>query len=406
MPILKEYQKKIWCPGSWPWEWANTCTRTRHHWCYEFDWLEVTGYLAVTHYEGCENGKLYTWNEPFGGIGYKGTYPNVEMCFDDKMSSDGRCDSSNIGLQASGLSKSAPLATNFNIDRVDLDSPVVETGAFEFTKENGGICQQGLWDWKRRLHKQKITLSVNTRFATIRWYVAGILLTNPSGIISLSTFCTYPFPLPKGRSQNQIVHIRYVVITEQYSSTLNLFNDTSDGNYSFPIEMAAIDTDSGNKFQSEYTSWDFKGETCDYDPEKVKELGKCWKGFWDISYENAKSKKPHPDDPEVKFSDDIWRYIRDDQHEIVTQLLDIIKFNFQEDQEIFTSAVNQVETLIGLPGGMANFMKFSTGPITTKASMNKLGQSQSNITLFAAGLVIGVAIVGLTSILRNRQNNK
>lgn len=405
MPTLKEMDVRIWCPGPWPWEWADTCVRKRHRWCYQFDWLQKTGYLALTHYEGCENGRLYTWNEPLGGLG-SGYEANVEMCLEDKMADEGRCDSSNIGMQTGGLSKSAPLAVNLKIETVNLESAVAETGTFEFTQENGGLCQQGLWDWKRTLHKQKITLSIDTRFATVQWYVAGVLLANTTGIISFSTFCTYPFPLPKGRSQNQIVHLRYEVITEQYKSTVNLFNDTADGNYSFPIEIAAIDVDNGNKFDSQYTTWNFKGETCDFDPAKVQELAKCLKGFWDVSNEKAKSKKPGPIDPEVRFSDEIWRYIRDDQHEVVTYLLDIIRFTFQDDQETFTLAVNQVETVMVLPGGIARLMKITAAPITTKASLDKLAQTKSNIALFSTGLLIGITIVGLASLVRDRQSNK
>lgn len=405
MPILKEMDVRIWCPGPWPWEWADTCVRKRHRWCYQFDWLQTTGYLALTHYEGCENGRLYTWNEALGGIG-SGYSANVEICLEDKMSDSGRCDSSNIGMQTGGLSKSSPLAVNFDIETTNLESHVAEQGSFEFTKENGSMCQQGLWNWRRTLHKQKITCSVDTRFATIQWYVAGILLKNSTGIISFSAFCTYPFPLPKGRGQNQIVHVRYEIITEQHKSTVNLFNDSADGNYSFPIEMAGIDENSGEKFGSQYTSWNFKGESCDFDAEKIQELAKCLKKFRDVSNDKAKSHTPGPIDPEVQFSDEIWRYIPEDRHEVAVYLLDLMKFNFNGDQEIFRSAADQMETLIGLPGGTARFISLRTAAGTTGQSLDKFGKGTSTVALLAAGLVIGMAIAGLASLVKNRQNNE
>ena len=405
MPMLKEIDVRIWCPGPWPWEWADTCVRKRHRWCYQFDWLQTTGYLALTHYEGCENGRLYTWNEAFGGLG-SSYEANVEKCLEDKMSDSGRCDSSNIGMQTGGLSKSSPLAVNLDIETENTESDVVEVGSFEFTKENGGICQQGVWDWKKTLHKQKITLSIDTRFATIQWLVGGMVLDKNAGIISFSTFCTYPFPLPKGRSQNQIVHVRYEVLTEQHKSTVNLFNDTADGNYSFSIEMVGMDAENKNKFNTQYTSWNFKGETCDFDPAKIQEMAKCLKGFWDASNEKAKSKKPRPIDPQIRFSDEIWRYIPDDQHETATYLLDIIRLAFQDNQEIFTSAVNQMEALIGMPGGIARFIRVSTEPVTTNALSEEIVQTKSKIAIFSTGLIIGVMIASVTLLLKDRQGNK
>lgn len=394
MPVLKEVDVRIWCPGPWPWEWADTCVRKRHRWCYLFDWLQTTGYLFLTHYEGCENGRLYTWNEAFGGIGSFYQY-NVEVCREDKLSDEGRCDSSNIGMQTGGLSRSAPLVRNFDIDTVGLESTVAERGTFEFTEDNGGLCQQGGWDWRRTLHKQKTTISVDTRFATVQWFIAGIPLAAPGGIISFSTFCTYPFPLPKGRGQNRVVHLRYEVITEPHKSTVNLFNDPDDGNYAFPVEMRAIDADTGTQFNTQYTSWNFKGETCDFDPAKVEEMLRCLKNLWDVNYKNAKSRKPGPVDPVIGFADEIWRFIPGDQREIAAYLLDIMRLTCQDDPQTFARAADQFERIAGLPGGIARSMQPAGASAATGAALDDAGRKTSKIGLLSTGLLLGAGIAAL-----------
>lgn len=106
MPYEKDVQvrKSWWCP-KWYWPFA-VCSgiRTEHLWCYNFQWIKKTGYVFVIHNEGCENGKLFTWNEGGLGIGTLDTYaPVQEMCFDSPCTSAGICDSSNTGLAASPL---------------------------------------------------------------------------------------------------------------------------------------------------------------------------------------------------------------------------------------------------------------------------------------------------------------
>jgi hypothetical protein len=106
MPYQKDVQEKQWwwCP-KWYWPFA-VCSgyRTVHKWCYNFSWVKSTAYAVVIHYEACEAGKLYTWNEGGIGLGTLDTVvPNGETCFDSARDSDGVCDGSNTGLEASPL---------------------------------------------------------------------------------------------------------------------------------------------------------------------------------------------------------------------------------------------------------------------------------------------------------------
>lgn len=104
MPVEKDVDERVWCPGPWPWQWFDTCIRKRHKWCYQFSWVKRTAYLFVVYNEACENGKLYTWYE--GGLGIGGLetiIPPGEMCFGSPRDSRGVCDSSNTGLMASPL---------------------------------------------------------------------------------------------------------------------------------------------------------------------------------------------------------------------------------------------------------------------------------------------------------------
>jgi hypothetical protein len=273
MPTEKDVLERQywWCP-KWYWPFA-VCSgiRTQHKWCYDFSWVHQTEYGFATHFEGCERGRLYTWTEAgLVGLGSSTGDPG-ERCFNSSRGGDeGRCDPSNTGLQASGLSASDPYVSDIDYDVVALSSAAVETGTFDFSGENETLCQKGLWPWTRTLHRQVITASVVTRFAKIGWFVGGVPVPGSSGTVSLSASSTWPFPLPKGRSQNRIVHIKYSIITEPNKSTLRMFNDPGDGSYSFSLSINAFDN--GKEVKSYYTSANFKGETCDFAPEKVKEL--------------------------------------------------------------------------------------------------------------------------------------
>src|SRR3982751_4589325 len=71
MPHLVPHDHKYWCPGGWPWEWFDTCTRHGQAWQYDFEWVHSTGFLFYSTREGCENGILYKWDGPALGVGSK-----------------------------------------------------------------------------------------------------------------------------------------------------------------------------------------------------------------------------------------------------------------------------------------------------------------------------------------------
>ena len=274
MGRLVPHDHKYWCPGPWPWEWFDTCIRHGHAWQYDFDWVHSTGFLLVSDKQGCENGTLYTWQSPGGGVGSSTAYHVTEF-FDDKLSSQGTCAVSGAGGYPGSVGSpliGQPFAPQINNDVLELKSTVAEQGTFEFTGEHATLCQKGSWSWLRTLHDEVSIASVvrATRFISIQWYIGGIPILNNSGNISLSTFCRWPFPLPKGRSENRIVHVRYEIVTGDNKSTLRIFNDPLDGSYSLSIAMSALEN--GKEFASDYVSSDFHGETCDFEPEKVREL--------------------------------------------------------------------------------------------------------------------------------------
>jgi hypothetical protein len=103
------------------------------------------------------------------------------MCFDSPRTNGSICDSSNTGLAVSGLPRGKPFVSNFDASVRDLNSHTVETGTFEFTDESGGLCQHGLWPWKRVLHEQVLTVSLSKRYVTIQWYIGGIPIKGNSG---------------------------------------------------------------------------------------------------------------------------------------------------------------------------------------------------------------------------------
>jgi hypothetical protein len=350
MPIEKDVQERQswWCP-KWYWPFA-VCSgiRTAHKWCYNFAWVRETGYGLISRLEGCENGKLFTWTKFSLNIFGSNTYPSGELCFDSPCSSAGRCDPSNTGLQNSPLSPSKPFVSNLDYDVRELRSNVVETGTFEFTAESGGICQQGLWPWKKTLHEEVITVSVAARFVDIQWYIEGIPIVNNSGMISISAFCRWPFPLPKGRSENRVLQVKYEIITEANKSTLKVFNDPGDGSYSLYFGMSALED--GKEYTSSYTSLSFLGETCDFDPKQIKEKDECLREFSDLSKDKAKSREPKLGEPVVAISEEIWRFVREDRSEAVDSLLEIITNSFHDDPETVTRATNQLEQEIGFAG--------------------------------------------------------
>jgi hypothetical protein len=91
MPARVVVTETYWCPGWWPWQWFDTCQRKVAKWCYDFSWIEETGYGFFSYDQGCEYGVLYHWYAfslfIFGSTYYGGR----RMCFDSLLSGGGRC---------------------------------------------------------------------------------------------------------------------------------------------------------------------------------------------------------------------------------------------------------------------------------------------------------------------------
>jgi hypothetical protein len=316
------------------------------------------------------------------------------MCFDSSLGSDeGRCDSSRTGLQASGLSASDPFASNIDYDVLPLKSTVSETGTFDFTGENERFCQKGLWPWRRTLHEQVIIASVATRFVHIQWYIGGIPISGSSGNILLSSLCRWPFPLPTGRSENRAARVRYEVVTVANKSTLKIFNDPVDGSYSLSIAMSAVEN--GKEYASSYTSANFRGETCDFDPKQVQELGRCIGQARDMVREKPKFRIPTPGEPVIVFSEEIGRFISEENREVVNSLVEIITNTLHDDPQLFTQAVDQLEQQIGL-AGISRFISFGSSESGHAENIaghaNDLRRHQPSAVVLIA---VGIGLVGL-----------
>ena len=211
---------------------------------------------------------------------------------------------------------------------------------------------------ERTLHEEVLIASVATRFVNIQWYVGGIPILNNAGNISLSALCRWPFPLPRGRDENRIVHVKYEIATETNKSTLKVFNDPLDGSYSISIAMRALED--GREYASSYVSGDFHGETCDFGEEQLRELVGCLaekysglrreKPRWEKPTPEPKWEKPTPGEPVIVFSEEIWRFVPEEKREAVNYLLEILTGTFRDDPETFTQAIDQLEQQIGLAG--------------------------------------------------------
>ncbi len=402
MPVEKDVQERKywWCP-KWYWPFA-VCSgiRTVHKWCYNFAWIKSTGYLFATYYEACEDGVLHTWLEPFGGVGSSPAKRIFgEMCFNSSRSRAGRCDPSNTGLEASGLSASDHLASNFAVSITSLESVAFEHGTFEFTPENGGLCRVGAWPWKRTLHSQKIVVSVDTRFATINWYVGGMLLNKASGTIQVYCLCAWPFPLPSGRSHNQVVDISYEVIMEHNKSSIILYNNKFDGCFSVPVEMQAFDN--GKMFTSNYTLVDFKGETCDFDPKQVADMAACLDRVNKLFQEETKSRKPLLGEPAVEVSPEISQHIAPGNKKVADLLISIIKNTSKTHPDKCMLAFNQLEFELTMPGRLFDYVQFS--PKTWSVQNCCKPEIVLSTKKIATILVIGVVLLGLYSSLVRRK---
>ncbi|KAL1916046.1 uncharacterized protein VTP21DRAFT_6050 [Calcarisporiella thermophila] len=99
MPTERDVQvrERYWCP-----KWYNPfrfCTRikTVHQWCYNFSWIQETGWGFFCTLQGCENGVLYKWKAFCFNIFGSTYYYNIEKCFTSPRKASGKCASGPLG---------------------------------------------------------------------------------------------------------------------------------------------------------------------------------------------------------------------------------------------------------------------------------------------------------------------
>lgn len=350
MPHEKDVIEKhlYWCP-KWYWPFA-VCTRSGpvHKWCYNFSWVKATAYLFVIHYEACEEGRLYTWSEAGLGIGTLGTYvPVGEMCFDSPRSGGGRCDSSNTGLQASGLSASAPYVSTLKVDVTEKGSHVVESGITSFTEEMSRLCRQGDWRWEKIAREYVATLSVETRFVTIEWLVQGKALSGGAGLVTVGTQVREP-----GSSATYFrnVTIGWQIVTEANRSTLRLTNDPKDFNYS--VLVTAVARDGAVLVKTRNAEVDFAGLTINYDPERLAEEIRCILRYKRQLEKPRLIKVPTPGDPVVVVPDRFntsLAFLSELDRTVASACLEVMQLAIDQDVALCLAAQERLEEVIALP---------------------------------------------------------
>lgn len=160
-------------------------------------------------------------------------------------------------------------------------------------------------------------------------------------------------------------------------------------------------------FSKTYTSASFQGETCDFAAEQVQELAKCIGRFRDRRNEKAKFRRPTPGEPVIVFSEEIWKFVREENRDIVNSLMEIISSTFRDDPESFKQAIDQLEQQIGL-AGISRFI--SVGSSESGHAGNIGGQANGHgrqqpvaVVLIAVGIgLLGLVIGRLTAGSRNR----
>jgi|GEM_PF-2345344 len=397
MPYEKDVNEKesYWCP-KWYWPFA-VCTRTvkKHKWCYQFAWVTETGWGLWSNLEGCEGGKLYSWTEP--SFNFFGThhYPAGEMCFDSPRSSEGVCDASREGMLASGLTKSRPGIANLEIDTSEIASQVAETGSFDFSGENAGLCRKGVWSWKRVRHEQEVIVSAVLNAVTAQWVVEGVPLSAPSGTVSIAASCRYPFPLPNGRFENRIVQIGYEIGGSATESTIKLRNRAEDGCYGVSIGLQAFLN--GAYSSSTFTSARFIGETCDFDPEKYKEMAACLIQLRDAVRQKLKFKPPKPGEPVIIVSDEIWRWAQGANKETIGYLLEIMRDALQDDPHTYLQAMRELQIETGM-NDLSGWLR-----IGAPQQEHELTATKRPNAVLVAGVAIGAAFL-IGKFIRSRKN--
>src|SRR3569623_1212003 len=211
----------------------------------------------------------------------------------------------------------------------------IEQESLGRSKRRGRYRRNGLAS--RRNGKQRIYRSEWPHETP--WRVGGVPLIAPCGSVSRAVSSRFPFPLPNGRSENRIAQIGYDISGSATQSVIKLRNRPEDGCYGVSIGLQAF-LDGANA-GSTFTSTQFTGETCDFDPEKYRDMAACLIRLRDAARQKLKFKPPKPGEPIIVVSDEILWRAQGANKETIDTLLDIMRDTLRSDQQTYLEAMRE-----------------------------------------------------------------
>ena len=355
MPVQAKGIVNEWCPGWWPWQWFNFCDVEKWGWNYTFAPYEETWYGVAIKVKACENGVYYEFTQ--GGLSLppaaKHFQPTVHW-YEDKLDENGKCPpwfaSQAIAVGTTG-DENQPQISKIDHKRKTLQTTSVESGVYKYPPPSNppllmGPCRTGDWPYERILREEEVTLTVKYQHVQVQWSIGGAPVTD-SGTASLGAYCHWPFPLLQGRSENRVVNVKYQLDNSQEGqSTLRLYNDPADGLFSIPVELTA--TAANLSPQSVKTSAHFEGEFCAFDQELLDEEQKCLKRVQSLIPQFVIEGHPTLWDIVSTPWDNLGIPIREEKHETVNQLLDIMKATYAHDANTFVWAADSLAQHTGI----------------------------------------------------------
>jgi hypothetical protein len=138
MPRKVKQSYTVWCPGNWPWEWFNTCTRDKDGWEYVFSELSETRYGLASSFNGCSEGKRYKWTDWALNVFGSTSYPSgTKLTFDKELTSEGNCGSNNFGETSStgSLTGSNQESPNLNQGNTPRPRNIADGGVILYQQE-------------------------------------------------------------------------------------------------------------------------------------------------------------------------------------------------------------------------------------------------------------------------------
>lgn len=374
MPLYRPYIDSYWCPGWWPWQWARMCEKEVWGWCYMFQPYEEVPFGAGRKVKGCEDGLYYEWID--WGLHFKPVkhWQPFRRCFETPMQSKGKCPdafASQVFAVGMGGDQEQPAISPITQTRTTLQVTSAETGVYKYPEPTSerpslfGPCRVGDWHYTRTLWEEEVALTVEYKNVQLQWSVGGTPVLGDSGIASLGALCSWPVPLPTGSNENRVVSVTYQLDNSQPGqSTLRLYNNPADGRFCVKVALTATAENQSSRAQN--TSFFFEGEFCDFDPEQLEAEQNCLKRIPTLPEFTAPA---HPTRWEIVSTpwDDLGLTFREEKHETVTLLLDIIKVAYGHDAKTFTWAADRLAQETGL-SDIINRLKFEPVSRTVPAA--------------------------------------